>query len=91
MAEPRSNAVVVGELKEAGVENGVAALVFAQPDRPDSVVENLFRHATEVLEGSRTAAEEIGQSPGSLRSQRAPPVTSAPGGVSNLTRRLLLG
>src|SRR5260370_10296736 len=43
--EPRSKAVVLGEVNKAGMEDRVAMLVVMQPDRLDSVIENLLGHA----------------------------------------------
>src|SRR5258708_18630886 len=56
--EPRSKAVVLGEVDEARMEDRVAMVVVTQPDRLDSVIENLLRHTTEIAEGLLVAGEE---------------------------------
>src|SRR5712692_7173534 len=49
--EPRSKAVVLGEVDKAGMEDWVATVVVTQPDRLDAVVENLLWHTAEIVEG----------------------------------------
>jgi hypothetical protein len=49
---------VLGEVQQAGVKNGVAVLVVAQPHRLHPVVQDFFRHATQVVEGVLVAAQQ---------------------------------
>src|SRR6266550_8047250 len=56
--EAGPKAVVLGEVDKAGMEDRVAMVVVTQPDRLDSVVENLLWHTAEVVEGLLMASEE---------------------------------
>jgi hypothetical protein len=60
-AKAGPKAVVLGEVDKAGMEDGVAMVVVMQPDRLDPVVENLFGHTAEVLEGLLVASQEQSQ------------------------------
>src|SRR5258708_2522525 len=58
MTELGPKAIVLGEVDKAGMEDRVAMVVVAQPDRLDAVIENFLGHPTEVMEGLLVTAEE---------------------------------
>src|SRR5207248_2098983 len=60
-AELGSEAVVVGEVEQPQLEDRVVAFVVAQPDRFGAVVENLFGHTAEVVEGALVTTQKGGQ------------------------------
>src|SRR6202008_3390163 len=60
-AEPGPEPVVMGEVQQAWVEDGVTTLVVAQPDRLGPVVQDLLGDAAEVVERALVTAQERGQ------------------------------